>query len=254
MLRQLAKSEILCPGSNAGIGYLTAEAVATSSPSYHVIICSRNQERGEKALQDLQTKIPTGSFSLIRLDVTDSKSVTDAVQLVSRDFGQLDVLVNNAGIIPVAATFLQELRETFETNTFGAAIVTEAFAPLLEKSKDARLIYISSELGSITERSDPSDLYYKVLATAYRMSKASLNMLMMCHHVEFGQKGIKVWAFTPGYVVTDLSGTGEAGRQERIDNGAGDPRESAEGILACIDGRRDADVGKFVNKSGFHPW
>ncbi|KFY98339.1 hypothetical protein V500_01736 [Pseudogymnoascus sp. VKM F-4518 (FW-2643)] len=248
------KTIVLITGSNGGIGYLTAESLAASSPDYHVIVCSRNQERGEKALQDIQKKFPKGSFSLVRLDVTDPKSVTDAAALVSRDFGRLDVLVNNAGVIPVTTPFLQELRETFETNTFGAAIVSEAFVPLLEKSKNARLIYISSELGSITERSDPSGIYYKVPTTAYRMSKAALNMLMMCHHVELRPKGVKVWAFNPGYVVTDLSGTGEAGRQERIANGAGDPRESAEGILACIDGRRDADVGKFVNKSGFHSW
>lgn len=79
-------------------------------------------------------------------------------------------------------------------------------------------------------------------------------MLMMCHHVELGAKGVKVFAFNPGYVVTNLSGTGEQGVQERIRNGAGDLKESAEGIVRCVEGRRDADVGKFVNKDGFHLW
>lgn len=142
----------------------------------------------------------------------------------------------------------------FETNTFGPAIVTEAFVPLLEKSNDARLIHVTSDLGSITERSDPSSPYHKLPALTYRMSKAALNMLAMCHHVELGAKGVKVWMFNPGYVVTNLSGTGEKGRQERIRDGAGDPRKSAEGIVKLIDGSRDADVGKFVNKDGFHEW
>jgi NAD(P)-dependent dehydrogenase (short-subunit alcohol dehydrogenase family) len=132
--------------------------------------------------------------------------------------------------------------------------VTEAFLPLLEKSKDARLIYVTSDLGSLAERSDPSNKYHKLPATTYRMSKAALNMLALCHHVELGPKGVKVWMFNPGYVVTNLSGTGEQGRQERIKNGAGDAGASARGIVKLVDGSRDADVGKFVNKDEFHEW
>jgi NAD(P)-dependent dehydrogenase (short-subunit alcohol dehydrogenase family) len=241
-------------GGNGGIGYLTAESLAASSPDYHIIICSRNQERGEKALSELRNGNPKGSFALIQLDVTDQKSIEAAAKSVEKEYGRLDVLVNNAGIIARTTPLIKELREMFETNTFGPAIVTEAFKPLLENSENGRLIYVTSDLGSITERSDPSMPYYKLPNTTYRMSKAALNMLMMCHHVELGPKGIKVWAFNPGYVVTNLSGTGEKGIQERIRNGARDPKESAEGLVACIDGRRDKDVGKFVNKDGYHPW
>lgn len=244
----------LVVGGNGGIGYLTAESLVASSPNYHVIICSRNKERGEKALLELHKESPKGSFSLIQLDVTDEKSIAAAAKLIEKEYGRLDVLINNAGIIPKTTPLIKNLREVFETNTFGPAIVTEAFTSLLEKSKNARLIYVTSDLGSITERSGPSSKYYKLPSTTYRMSKAALNMLVACHHVELGPKGIKVWAFNPGYVVTNLSGTGEKGAKERIANGAGDPKESAEGIVACVDGRRDNDAGKFVNKDGFHPW
>ncbi|KAE9367244.1 NAD(P)-binding protein [Stipitochalara longipes BDJ] len=248
------KTIVLITGGNGGIGYLTAESLAASSPKYHIIICSRNQERGEKALSDLQKGKPEGSFSLIRLDVTDHDSITAAAEQVKTEYGRLDVLINNAGIIPKSTPLIKNLREVFETNTFGPAVITQTFTPLLEKSKDARIIYITSDLGSLTERSDPSNKYHKLPAMTYRMSKAALNMLMVCHHVELGPKGIKVWAFNPGYVVTNLSGTGEKGVQERIKNGAGDPKKSAEGIVACVDGRRDKDVGKFVSKDGFHEW
>ncbi|KUJ09722.1 NAD(P)-binding protein [Mollisia scopiformis] len=248
------KTIVLITGGNGGVGYLTAEALAASSPNYHVIITSRNLEKGEKALEDLQKSQPKESFSLVKLDVTDHQTITDAASQVSKEFGHIDVLINNAGIISKATLLINQLREVFETNTFGPAIVTESFLPLLEKSKDARLIYVTSDLGSITERSDPSGKYYKLPAVSYRMSKSALNMLAMCHHAELGPKGVKVWTFNPGYVVTNLSGTGEAGRQERIKNGAGDAKESAEGILKLVDGRRDQDVGKFVNKDGIHPW
>jgi NAD(P)-dependent dehydrogenase (short-subunit alcohol dehydrogenase family) len=66
--------------------------------------------------------------------------------------------------------------------------VTEAFTPLLEKSKNGRPIYVTSDLGPVTERSDPSSKYYKLGNTPYRMSKAALDMLMMCHHVELGTR------------------------------------------------------------------
>ena len=97
------------------------------------------------------------------------------------------------------------MREIFETNTFGPAIVTENFTPLLLKSENARLIYVRSDLGSITNRSGTSIWYYKVPAVAYRMSKAALNMLAVCNYAELKGKGkgVKVWAFNPGYVVTN---------------------------------------------------
>jgi NAD(P)-dependent dehydrogenase (short-subunit alcohol dehydrogenase family) len=88
----------------------------------------------------------------------------------------------------------------------------------------------------------------------YHMAKAAMNMLMACDYALLGPKGLKAWAYCPGYVVTDLSGTGEKGRQERIDNGAGNPRDSAIGLLAIIEGKRDADVGKFVHRDGLYDW
>ena len=77
---------------------------------------------------------------------------------------------------------------------------------------------------------------------------------MLCHHVEFKDKGIKVWAFDPGYVVTNLSGTGEEGRQQRIRNGAGDPNVSAKALVRILEGMRDADVGKHLDGDNVVPW
>ena len=65
---------------------------------------------------------------------------------------------------------------------------------------------------------------------------------------------MKFWAFNPGYVVTNLSGTGEAGIQERINNGAGDARISARGLVEIVNGKRDGDVGKHIEGEGVVPW
>jgi len=144
------------------------------------------------------------------MDVSSQSSIETAFESHSSKYGRLDVLINNAGIISPAEPFLGQLRETFETNTFGAAIVTETFKPLLEKSKDPRLVNVSSDLGSITERGIKSNWNYSLPATAYRMSKAAMNMLTICTIADFRAKGveIKAWAFNPGYCVTNLSGVG----------------------------------------------
>lgn len=237
-------------GGNGGIGFETVAALLASSAKYHVIMGSRSIERGEKAVATLKERFPDGNLSLIQLDVTDEKSIIDAAAFVNSKFGSLDVLVNNAGILDRSPSLITQLRTTFETNVFAPAVVTEAFLPLLQKSKDARLIYVSSSLGSIALRGDPSR---KQLggAVAYRASKAALDMLAACHQADYGET-IKVFAFDPGLVVTNLAG--ESQREALAARGAGSAEVSAQTALSIIDGRRDADVGKFLYKDGILPW
>ena len=161
-------------GGNSGIGFCTAQALSTSL-KYHVIIGSRTPSKGSQAVKDVLAYSPNASISTIQLDVTDQASIKAAAAHLEKEFGRLDVLINNAGIIDHNPNLLENLRTVFETNTFGPAVVTEAFLPLLEKSKDARLVYVSSGLGSIAMRANPSDRYYKLPATMYRMSKSALN-------------------------------------------------------------------------------
>ncbi|KAG0645447.1 Short-chain dehydrogenase reductase tropE [Hyphodiscus hymeniophilus] len=198
------KSIVLITGGNSGIGFNTAQALS-KSPNYHVIIGCRSAEKGQKALSDLQSSSPVSPLSMVQLDVTDTASITAAAAKIKEEFGRLDVLINNAGIISRSPNLLEQLRATFETNTFGPAVVTEAFRPLLEKSGNARLIYVSSGLGSIAWRADPGNMYYKLPAAPYRMSKAALDMLTVCHYAELKDKGVKVWAFDPGTYTTNAN-------------------------------------------------
>ncbi|TVY93865.1 Short-chain dehydrogenase/reductase [Lachnellula willkommii] len=244
---------VFITGANGGIGFETASLFATI-PSYHIIIGARSVEKGEKAVSEIKSQNPQGTISFVQIDVTDDKSITDAVATVEKDFGRVDVLINNAGIISRAESLGDRLRENFATNTIGAAVVSKSFGPLLFKSQHAKIINVSSGLGSISQTLDPKNPYYKSKTAAYMMSKAALNMLTAYDHVQLGDKGIKIWAFCPGYVVTNLTGTGEQGVQERIARGAGSPKESASGLLAIVEGKRDADVGKFVHKDGVYGW
>ncbi|KAH8650623.1 hypothetical protein BGZ60DRAFT_436960 [Tricladium varicosporioides] len=201
-----SKTIVLITGANGGIGYYTVEALVKSSPNYHVIVGSRSIEKGQKAIKDLQATSPAGTLSVIQLDVTDQSSITAAAQKVEADFGYLDILINNAGIwIQYGSKpLLETMQKTFMTNVFGATMVTQAFTPLLLKSRNARLIYISSSLGSLTEKASPSDPFSKYNEMPYRASKAALNMVMLCDKGELEGKGVKCWAFNPGYLAWDL--------------------------------------------------
>lgn len=247
---------VLVTGSNGGIGFDTVAALAAASSEYHVLLCSRSQRKGQEALGKLQArKDLKGTLSLLELDVTSKASIAAALEQVSKAYGKLDVLINNAGIISTAANLSDQLEETFKTNTIAPALVTEAFLPLLKKATlpgGARIVHVSSGLGSIANRGNPSHASYKLDAVAYRMSKSALNMLAVSQYATLKDAGIKVWAMCPGYVVTNLSG--ETGRKTRMDAGALSSETSAQTLLQIVEGARDKDVGGFVHKDGTYPW
>ncbi|KAF3023681.1 hypothetical protein E8E14_013640 [Neopestalotiopsis sp. 37M] len=245
------KTIVLITGASSGIGLETVIALAKAAPNYHVLLGSRSVEKGQKVVDEIVAEHPSikDQIELIQIDVTDRKSIEAAKEQVETKFGKLDVLVNNAGIIvyrPDVDT-LTSLREHFETNTFGTAICTEVFEPLLKKSSDPRLIHVSSDQGSITGRLDKEAKWYKIRGDTYRMSKAALNMLAACHKANY-EDWCKVCSFNPGLCVTNL--TGEAGRKMRIQYGARDAKDAAYALVDTITGKRDADIAKFGKESG----
>ena len=242
----------LVTGGNNGIGLETCLLLA-SQPHYHVIMGSRSLEKGRAALSQIQSRDLAGSISLVQLDITSDASIDAAKKDVTSQWGRLDILINNAGICPL--TFNRDvLRETLETNAISPALVTQALAPLLKKANSVpRVVYVSSGLGSIGLRSDPSVIAYNEDYKAYRISKAALNMLVACDAWQYERDGFKVFAYCPGYVVSDLAGM----RQAKIDKGVPTAEGSARGLLDIAEGKRDADAGKFLHArggDGLFPW
>src|SRR5215471_4719830 len=200
----------LITGANKGIGFETARQLGALGMT--VLVGARDQERGrdaERALRD-----GGADAHAVQLDVTDATSVQRAAERIEADHGRLDVLVNNAGTATVARqgrppsqTSLDDMRAVYEINVFGVVTVTNAMLPLLRRAAAARIVNVSSEVGSITSQSDPaSPLRQMMPASAqYPSSKAALNMLTAMYAKELQDTPIKVNAANPGYTATDFN-------------------------------------------------
>jgi NAD(P)-dependent dehydrogenase (short-subunit alcohol dehydrogenase family) len=148
------------------------------------------------------------------LDVTSCESVAAAATEIEQRFGRLDVLVNNAGIrieeygkLPSEQT-LAEWRETFETNLFGPVMVTNAFLPLLRKSPAARIVNVSSLLGSLATHCDRDSYAYSdkfKSLPGYSSAKSALNSWTVHLAYELRDTRIKVNSAHPGYTKTDMN-------------------------------------------------
>ncbi|KAJ6089703.1 hypothetical protein N7467_004919 [Penicillium canescens] len=242
---------VLITGANQGIGYATAKTIA-SHPNYHVIMACRNLSKGYEACSQLETAGIKGTLSVVQLDVEDDISISKAVDSVSNEFGRIDVFISNAGTLSPGSTGRDKIGKIFSTNVFGAMLATEAFIPLLLKSTHPCLIQISSALGSLVLASDANNAKSSETWDEYRMSKAALNMMTIQMHKRLKNQNVRVFAFCPGLVRSNLRGVSE--EAVTAQGNAGDPMESANALLDIIVGRRDKDAGKFVHKDGCYPW
>ena len=208
MQRKLA----LITGGNKGIGLETARQLAKGG--VQVIVAARDVTRGETAAQSLVKEGLPVEF--VQLDVDDAASITRAAAEVERRHGRLDILVNNAGAVhdsfdkPPSGQTIDTWRKTFDTNVFGLVAVTQAFLPLLHKSKAGRIVNVSSRLGSITDQADSKSPYYDFKVPAYNVSKAAVNAWTVQLAHELKSTPIKVNSIHPGHVKTDMGGANAA--------------------------------------------
>jgi NAD(P)-dependent dehydrogenase (short-subunit alcohol dehydrogenase family) len=195
----------LITGANKGIGLETARQFGARG--FTVLAGARDEERGLEAERALRADGVDARF--VRLDVTDDASVRRAADWIERDYRRLDILVNNAGIargsLP-SQTDLDAMREVYEVNVYGVIRVTNAVLPLLRRAPAARIVNVSSEVGSISSMTDPaSPLAQMPAGLAYPSSKAALNMITAMYAKELRDTPIKVNAANPGYTKTDLN-------------------------------------------------
>lgn len=205
------KKVALISGANKGIGYETARQLGAKG--YVVLIGSRDQLRGEVAARQLRHD--GVDAQVIKLDVNRPADIEAAAKTIEKDYGKLDVLVNNAGTMiekswtknSTSETRLEDLRATFETNVFSVFALTQAMLPLLKKSEAGRIVNVSSILGSVSLQATKGSPTYNTKIFAYNASKAALNMLTIHLAHELRGTKIKVNSAHPGWVKTDLGGS-----------------------------------------------
>ncbi len=159
------------------------------------------------------------------------------------------MLVNNAGISdrndgPPSRTGMEAVRRIFDTNLFGALAVAQAMLPLLRKSSSARIVNVSSGLGSLAHNNDPAWEFAQVKLFGYNASKAALNMLTVQLAAELKGTGAKVNSADPGFTATDLNN--HRGHQTVPEGAAAAVR------LALL--HDDGPTGGFFSAKGPEPW
>ncbi len=200
-------------GGNKGIGREICRQL--SAKGVRTILTARDVGRGRAAREALEK---SGSSALFhQLDVTDSDSIGGLAAYVEKEFGRLDILVNNAAIRTDQGTAgenvsLDILREMMEANTYGVLAVCQRLVPLLKKSPGGRIVNVSSGLGSLANMGGGSP--------AYRITKTAVNAVTRILADELKSSGILVNSVHPGWVRTDMGGRNAA---KSVEEGADTP-------------------------------
>lgn len=196
----------LITGGNRGIGLETAAQLAKLG--YQVVIGSRSKKNGEEALEHLKER-GFNTVTMVELDVESEESVKAAAAEVGKKFEYvLDVLINNAGYFASPTSLesgvvdVDAVKKSMEINLYGAMRVTNHFIEMIKLSPAGRIVNVSSDMGSI-------QLGSLSLSTAgYNTSKIALNMYTVALADSLKGTSIKVNAAHPGWVRTDMGGSG----------------------------------------------
>ena len=204
----------LVTGANQGVGFQVAKELAKTGVT--VLLGSRDPARGEAAARELGAGVVP-----VQIDVTDAASIAAAAERIRAEFGRLDLLVNNAAIsntgkgaktledyarTSVASLIgLDEVRAIWDTNVFGVLAVYQAMLPLLRLGRDARIVNVSSGVGSLTLNASPSFGYRTHFTPGYAASKTALNAITLAMMIELEGSDIKVNLVSPGFTSTNLN-------------------------------------------------
>ena len=180
-------------GSSSGIGYETALVLARNG--FHTYATMRNLEKA-KNIADVAKKEKLSLYTL-ELDVTDEKSVNDAIKIIKSDAGRIDVLVNNAGYGLTGSLedlSMNEIKAQYETNVFGLIRVTQAVLPIMREQKDGIIVNISSIGGKMA----------MPLSSPYIGTKFAVEGLSESIAYDLAPFGIKVVIIEPGAIKTNF--------------------------------------------------
>ena len=237
-------------GGNRGIGLGLVESLL-SRPHTIVIASVRNAEAAAQLKSRISSTGQDSTLHILELDFSIAPSppkILEALKATVPDLDHVDVLINNAAYISplsiAAEISLEDLRQSFETNTYTPLMVFQAFWPLLQRSASApKVIMVSSSVGSIGDQ-EPMP------GGAYGPSKAALNWITRALHLQNEGTGLIAVALHPGWVQTD-SGRFSASEWNYAPGPPHTLEESIAGMLSVIDNAtRDSVSGSFVSFTG----
>lgn len=224
---------VLITGTNRGIGLAFVSRYLERGD--RVIACCRHPDESG-ALQALTN----GALRIEPLDVTDAASRDALVDRLADE--QIDLFINNAGIYG-SGQQLEDVEEAewqrvFSVNVIAPLLLTRALLPRLSANPPAKLVYLSSKMGSIADNSGGGTYIY-------RSSKTALNQVVKSLAIDLAPRSMAVAALHPGWVQTDMGGP----------NALIDTATSVSGLMAVIDDLDQAGSGRFYNYDGQEiPW
>ncbi|KHD88674.1 MAG: short-chain dehydrogenase [Bdellovibrio sp. ArHS] len=197
------KKIAIVTGANRGLGLATSEALAQRG--FKVVMAMRNPDKAQKQVNAFKMKdldvVP------LKLDLSQEKSINEFVEVIRKEFGFVDVLVNNAGILidsedggnsSLFKTKSATIQKTFTTNTLGPFLLTQKIFPLMQQEGYGRIVNVSSGMAQLSVPQNAS--------ASYRISKTALNMVTNLFASEVQGADICVNSVSPGWVRTDMGG------------------------------------------------
>lgn len=189
----------LVTGGNKGIGLAVCRTLAKQGIA--VVLTARDEQKGKNAVEMLSEEGLSVTFC--RLDVTEEESIRDAAEFVKKEFGELDILINNAGVLldfddDILSVSRKDVEESFNVNTLGPLLVSQGFSGLL--GEGSRIVNVSSRYGQLNNSSEEG------FCPSYRISKCALNTVTKLLANSLGSKNVLVNSVCPGWVRTDIGG------------------------------------------------
>jgi len=266
------KSIVLVTGANTGLGLEIVKSLyATSAKPYHIILGARSINKANEAIatvkQSPASKDSGTTFEAVQIDLESDASILAAYEHIQASHPRIDALVNNggAGFDNEIAAHRMSAREAwnkaYDVNVAGTQVMTTTFIPLLLRSSNPRLLFVTSGLSTLQGATDPNSPRYTVPPAgwpkpaapsflSYRSSKTALNMMMIDWDRILRNDGVKVWCISPGLLATGFGGDAEALKKM----GAEDPVMGGNFIRDVLEGKRDVDVGRVISRRGIQSW
>ncbi|MBC8987008.1 SDR family oxidoreductase [Pedobacter sp. N36a] len=200
---------VLITGANKGIGLETAKQL--SKKGLFIYLGCRDIENGTAVVKKLSEN-GFQNIQAIEIDVTKPETILSAKNIIKKEQGKLDILINNAGIsgvVPQNAveTSIENYAQVFDVNLYGVVRVTQSFIELLKESAEPRIINVSTSVGSLSLQSNPDWPAYDYAKYAiYASSKAAMNMYTVHLAYELRETAFKINSVCPGYTKTDFTG------------------------------------------------